>query len=201
MTKLNVILCFLLLSCTQSPESASLYSITSKAKCKGPDREYHTELHATVDGYTRFHQSYLDSDPDYDAIIYGDTLGFTFAGDTIHRWTQSAEITVGIGHSFHMIAFDPKLVYRYSEGKYYDPVGNEVKFTFGTESNRVESFQIINPFDENEQIEVFFSKWENVQDINLPMQVHIIQGGKADFFFEFYEVKINDADFSKIPAS
>lgn len=201
MKNLKFVYFLIIIGCVAKPEVNSLYSISSKAKCKGPAREYHTELHATIDGYTRFHQSFSDDDPDYDAIVYGDTLGFTIASDTIQRWTESAEISVGISHSFHMIAHDPKLVYNYSNGKYFDPVGREVTFQFDSESNRVESFQMINPFDGVEQIDVFFSKWEKVQDVELPMQVHIIQGEKADFFFEFYEVKINDPKFTKVPAS
>ncbi|SMD35309.1 hypothetical protein SAMN04488029_2445 [Reichenbachiella faecimaris] len=201
MANFKFFLFLLVIGCSSKPEVSSLYSITSKARCKGPTRSYHTELHATADGYTRFHQSYPSDYPDYDAIIYGDTLGFVLTSDTIERWTESREISVGKGHSFHMISHNPKLVFNYVDGKYFDTIGNEVDFIFHENSDRVQSFQITNPFDETERIEIFFSKWEEVQEFEFPMQVQIIQGGKNEYFFEFYEVKINDPTFSKIPPS
>lgn len=192
------IILLLAIGCTAKPETNALYSISSKAQCKGPTRDYHTELHATVDGYTRFHQTYFDDVSDYDAIIYDDTLGFTLANDTIQRWTDATEISIGKSHSFHMIAFNPKLVFSYSNGKYFDTIGNEVEFTFDQVLGQVKNFQLTNPLNNDEKIEIFFSKWESVQDTELPMQVQIIQGGKDEYFFEFYEVKINDPALSKI---
>ncbi|MEP2026470.1 MAG: hypothetical protein ABJH98_18575 [Reichenbachiella sp.] len=201
MVSLKYIFFLVLIGCLAKPEKVDVYSIISKANCKGPSRVYHTELHATVDGYTRFHQSYPSSDPDYDAVIYGDSLGFTLAGDTIERWTESKEISVGKSHSFHMIAYNPKLIFNFIDGQYLDTAGNEVFFTFDKKSKQVQSFLITNPYDTEESIQIIFTKWEDINGIDLPMQVHIIQGEKDEYFFEFYEVKINDDLLIKIPAS
>ena len=198
MSNLKYLFLALIIGCSSTQQS-QLYSISSKAKCKGPKREYHTTLHATRDGYFRFHQSYYDGNPDYDAVAYSDSLGFTLAADSLSARIEAAEISVGKGHSFHMIAHQPKVVFNYLDGKYIDAIGNKVKFKFEPESNRVESFQITNPFDSTEKIDIYYSKWEDVQGFMFPMQVQIIQGGKDEYFFEFYEVKINDLSFSKIP--
>jgi len=198
MAHLKYLLFLLLIGCTPKSQNTNLYAITSKAKCKGPSGEYHTTLHATVDGYTRFIQNHPNRDT-YDAICYGDTLGFALASDTIARWTERAERAVGKGHSFHMIAYQPNLVFNSSKGKYFDVLENEVKVEFDSNTNQVRSFRLTNPFDSLEHIDIFFSNWEQVQDIVLPMSVKIIQGGKDEFFFEFYDVKINDPEFLKVP--
>ncbi|WP_420580055.1 DUF4292 domain-containing protein [Reichenbachiella sp.] len=199
MSNLKYLFLFLIVGCS-STQQRPLYSIGSKATCKGPNREYHTALHATKDGYFRFHQSYYDGNPDYDAVAFSDSLGFTLAADSLGARLEAAEISVGKGHSFHMIAHQPQLVFNYSDEKYFDAIGNEVKFKFDPESKRVESFQITNPFDSTEKIDIYYSQWEDVQGFMFPMHVQIIQGGKDEYFFEFYEVKVNDPSFSKIPA-
>ncbi|WP_456459638.1 hypothetical protein [Reichenbachiella sp.] len=199
MTNLRYLFILLFISCSSTKQNQELYSISSKAKCKGPEREYHTTLHATIDGYFRFHQNYNDGSAGYDAVAFGDTLGFELVGDSISRVIDAAELSVGKGHSFHLIAHQPKAVFNYRKGKYFDAIGNEVKFQFEPESSRVEGFQITNPFDSTEKIDIYYSQWEDVQGFMLPKHVQIIQGGKDEYFFEFYEVKINDPAFSTIP--
>lgn len=200
MPHLKYLILILMMGCSSTGQDQELYSISSKAKCKGPNIEYHTALHATTDGYFRFHQSYYEDDTDYDAVAYSDTLGFTLEKDNIKAPIEANEISVGKGHSFHMIAYQPQVVFNYSNGKYFDAAGHEVKIKFEPNSNRVESFQIINPFNSSEKIDIYYSKWEDVQDFTFPMHVQIIQGGKDEYFFEFYEVRVNDSSFSKIPA-
>ncbi|WP_422360676.1 hypothetical protein [Reichenbachiella sp.] len=198
MSNLKYLFLVLVIGCSSTQQN-QLYSISSKARCKGPNREYHTTLHATKDGYFRFHQSYFDGNPDYDAVAYSDSLGFTLAADSQSTLIEAAEISVGKGHSFHMIAYQPQVVFNHSDEKYFDAIDNEVKVKFEPESNRVESFQITNPFNSIEKIDIYYSKWEDVQGFMFPMHVQIIQGGKDEYFFEFYEVKVNDPSFSKIP--
>lgn len=95
-----------------------------------------------------------------------------------------------------MIALHPEVVFNYSNGKYFDAIGNEV--IMHIESKRVNSFQITNPFDNTEKIDIYFSQWEDVQGFSFPMQVQIIQGGKKEYFFKFYEVKVDAPSFNKI---
>lgn len=100
MSNLKYILLFLIISCSSPKASQELYTISSKAKCTGPGIEYHTELHATTDGYFRFHQTYNNGDPDYDAVAYSDSIGFTMANDTINRTIETIEISVVRGIPF-----------------------------------------------------------------------------------------------------
>lgn len=192
-------LCLLLMGCSNHKEMNSLVSIISKAHCTGPLEEYQTEVYATTDGYNRFYQIFLSRD-DYDAISYGDTLGYVMSADTIARWTETAEISVGRGHSFHMIAYDPGLVFQ-STGKdsYVDGVGREVVI-HRDNSGKIQEFQLVNPFDSTEQIKVFYSDWKSESGIELPMKVRILQGDKAEFLFAFYEVRVNDPSFKKVVA-
>ncbi|MEO9803314.1 MAG: hypothetical protein ABJF04_08715 [Reichenbachiella sp.] len=198
-SKLKLLLFLSLYGCSQGKDTTSLYSIISKANCKGPSGMYHTELHATTDGYTRFHQSFSNGDQDYDAVAYSDTLGFVVSNGSVERKTESAEISVGKGHSFHMIALSPSMIFNQTNGgRYLDNQGREVVFKYDSLSDRILSFNLINPFDTLESIEIYYSQWEKVEGLELPMQVQIIQGGKDNFFFEFYEVKIDAPTFAKI---
>lgn len=197
MKTLPLVFLLFLVSC-ESKDSRANFNIISKANCKGPNGHYHTELHATTDGYTRFHQRYLDGRPDYDAVSYNDTLGFTLYGETPKNWIKPPEISVGKGHSFHMIALKPEIVFVKKENKYFDATGNEVLLEYENQTNRIAKFSITNPFDPKENIEIIYSDWTDVQGVELPMKVRIIQGGKDEYFFNFYDVKINDPGFSKV---
>ncbi|MEO9965852.1 MAG: hypothetical protein ABJF11_08695 [Reichenbachiella sp.] len=188
-----------IMGCSNIPDTQTPYSIVSKANCSGPSGEYHTELHATTDGYTRFIQSYPNDKERYDAISYGDTLGFTLNRDKVDRWTDIPEIAVGKGHMFHMIAIEPAFIFTLTaDQRYLDSTGRIISIKNDSTGARIHSFELTNPFDSAELIEIYYSNWELVDGHELPMHVKIVQGGENEFYFDFYEVKIDDPTFTKV---
>ena len=76
-----------------------------------------------------------------------------------------------------------------------DVLGNPVSLYYDSLDFRLRGFQLQNPLNASEDIEISFDSFEDTDFGPLPNAVTIVQNHQDTFRFHFEEIQLNDPDF------
>ena len=180
----------------------NISSIEAYANCQGPNGSYKTIVKNHVDGSFEFRQEFSYRDHPFHGVVTANNEGFLIDSLGNQADTLSREvIEILRSHAFHKIHVDPDYAFLNiqmdrSEGgssvfEAIDRLGNPVFITYDIENKWISAFEMRNPMDTSERIEVRYTYEEETPFGALASDLVIIQGGKDVFTFNFDSVFIN----------
>ncbi|MEM7104485.1 MAG: nuclear transport factor 2 family protein [Bacteroidota bacterium] len=193
------------------PGYQNVKTLITKAKCTGPNGDYSTTVHSTLDGYTIFHQERVERE-DFQVVLINHETGFQVGDDeVIGAPIQKVVADIAKGHEYHKISMFPRTYFsdlNFSkttdfegiECKLFsgiDPSGNPGSLFIDTNTQTVKGFEIRNPFDTIQVIKTVYKTWQTSDYGQLVKTLEIIQGGRDTFTFDFEETSINSPDFER----
>ncbi|WP_424961477.1 hypothetical protein [Ekhidna sp.] len=178
-------------------------NIEAYASCQGPNGSYKTTVKNQADGTYEFRQDFSYRDHPFHGIVTANNEGFLIDSLGNRADTLSREVVEILrSHAFHKIHVDPDYAFTNiqmdrSEGgssvfEAVDRLGNPVSIIYDSENKWISTFEMRNPMDTGERIEVRYTYKEETPFGPLANKLVIIQGGKDVFTFNFDSVFIND---------
>ena len=186
------------------PRYEQIHTIASIANCTGPGGNYLTEVHSTREGYLYFDQAFSDSPDRFRAVLSASDCGYYFEGD---RRKPLPPVNAGIlrSHEFHKMSIAPALFFdRIAFGGEtlvgdiacetfhgLDRSESPVKVYYDPKRRLILGFELKNPVDTSETIQVAHKQWIDTEYGKMLQEVEIVQGAKDTFHFAFDEIHLN----------
>ena len=184
-----------------------IQNVVATADCTSPRGPYISEVHASIDGYTYFLQTFDDGQ--FAAVVSANDRGFVL--DTLEqlRDTLPPEMQEMIrSHAFHLIhtrpgdmygaiTYDTLTNYRNAIHERYvaqDVFGRQIQFFKLPTDSVLAGMRLFNPVSTAELIEVNFRAWTASEYGPMASLVEIVQNATDTFTFQYRDILINQPD-------
>lgn len=185
-------------------------SLVTQADCYGPDGKYTTLTESNFNADYLFFEQVYEYRNSFCALIREYDEGFGL-DSTYKNAGALSEAVIGVlkAHEFHelMLQVDHRFTELEQKNdtlffgvdciriKAYDPLSLTSSLFFNKQTQRMEGFTQVNPYEKDELIQVHFEDWYEQDGLWLFDKLTILQGSKATYKFDYNLVEINSPTF------
>lgn len=181
-------------------------NLVSVAECSSPNGKYTTEIHTASGDYSYFRQVYSYKPAVFEAVIRNRKSGYRI--DDPGKPLSDISVYTIRGHAFiNMILEADRRFHDFGETtttqtgdresyqlKAKDELNHDCFLFIDVKTRLLSAIHLQNPEETREIIKISFSGWKAVQQLLLPHQVTIDQGGKI-YSFNFTRIVFNSPGF------